>query len=155
MQPAFLGATRIIALLIGVAALLAGRRLFWLFVGAAGFLTGFTFAADRKKQYPFVLDSLRAVPVEGPGGGVLVSWETVAEQELIGFDVIRDSDDGAPSIAVNPVLIPAMGDEVHSTTYHFLDRSAGEGVRYRIQGITINGLASRSDPAPVERAESR
>lgn len=45
MPPALLGA-RILAIVVGLLALLAGRRLFWVFVGAAGFLAGFGLAAD-------------------------------------------------------------------------------------------------------------
>jgi hypothetical protein len=46
MHPAFLSATKVIAVIVGLVSLLAGRRLFWLFVGAAGFLAGFVFAGD-------------------------------------------------------------------------------------------------------------
>jgi hypothetical protein len=38
------GLTGIIAVVVGLVVLLAGRRLFWLFVGAAGFLAGFLLA---------------------------------------------------------------------------------------------------------------
>jgi hypothetical protein len=117
----------------------------------------FTYAVHREKSYPFVLGSLRAVPLHGPDGGVLVSWDTASEQELIGFYVIRESEDGVQSITTNPVLIPAMGDETHAASYHFLDRSAGDGIshRYRVQGITVNGLTSLSDPVRVLRRRSR
>lgn len=36
----------IVAIVVGLVSLLAGRRLFWLFVGAAGFLAGFRLAGD-------------------------------------------------------------------------------------------------------------
>jgi hypothetical protein len=40
------GLTGIVAIIIGLVVLLAGRRLFWLFVGAAGFLAGFLIAGN-------------------------------------------------------------------------------------------------------------
>ena len=117
----------------------------------------FTYAVHREKGYPFVLDSLRAVPLRDAAGAVLVSWDTSTERELIGFNILRESEDGAQPIVVNPVLIPAMGDESHAASYHFLDRSAGDGIgqRYRVLGVTVNGLTSLSDPASLQPRRSR
>jgi hypothetical protein len=117
----------------------------------------FTYAVHREKGYPFVLDTLRAVVQPGPGGGVLVSWDTSIEQELIGFNILRESENGLLSIAANPVLIPAMGDETHAASYHFLDHTAGDetALRYRVQGVTVDGLTSLSDPVSVLRRRSR
>jgi len=36
----------VISLILGVALLVAGRKLFWLFVGAAGFVTGMQLATQ-------------------------------------------------------------------------------------------------------------
>ena len=46
MPPAFMGLAGIVGIIVGLAVLLAGRRLYWLFVGAAGFLAGFSLAAN-------------------------------------------------------------------------------------------------------------
>ena len=58
---------------------------------------------------------------------------------------------------VNPVWVPAVGDETISTSYHYLDRSARDGIvyRYRVEGITTEGLTSRSEPVNVQRAGPR
>jgi len=39
----------VISLILGVALLVAGRKLFWLFVGAAGFVTGMQLATSSGK----------------------------------------------------------------------------------------------------------
>lgn len=117
----------------------------------------FTFAAHREARFPFELDSIAAVPLEPPGSGVLVSWETSSEQQLLGFNVLREREDGGQTVAVNPVWVPALGDETLPTSYHYLDRTAREGIvyRYRVEGITTDGLTSRSDPVTAQPAGPR
>jgi hypothetical protein len=50
-----------------------------------------------------------------------------------------------------------MGDETHAASYHFLDHTAGDetALRYRVQGVTVDGLTSLSDPVSVLRRRSR
>lgn len=117
----------------------------------------FTYAAHSEARFPFALAALSAVPLDPAGSGVLVSWETSSEQQLLGFNVLREREDGGRSVTVNPVWIPALGDEVLPTSYHFLDRSAVEGVvyRYRVEGITTDGLTSRSEPVTLQRHGDR
>ncbi len=43
-----MGHTAIVSLLLGIVLLLLGRRLFWFFVGAAGFLVGMDIANVKK-----------------------------------------------------------------------------------------------------------
>jgi hypothetical protein len=103
----------------------------------------YTYAAHLEPDYPFALAALEAVMIDGAGGAVLVSWETSTETDLIGFDLLRERERGGVAVRVNPVWIPAMGDERNATEYHFLDRGAEPGVayRYRLRGVTRQGLS--------------
>jgi hypothetical protein len=116
----------------------------------------FTFAAHLEKSFPFQLVALEAAPLEEPDAGVVVSWETLGEQELIGFNILRQHESGGLETVVNPVWIPAVGGQSNLTSYHFIDRSAAPGASYsyRLQGITTSGLSSYSSPV-VAGAPSR
>jgi hypothetical protein len=117
----------------------------------------FTLATHHEPRFPFEISALSAEPVDPPGSGVLVFWETSSEQHLLGFNLLREREDGGQAVVVNPVWVPALGDETLSTSYHFLDRSARAGVvyRYRVEGITADGLSSLSDSVTARRTESR
>ncbi len=114
----------------------------------------FTFAAHLQKGYPVEIVALEAAPLEQPHSGMLISWETLAEEELIGFNILRQREDGERVTVVNPVWIPALGDLSTQTSYHFIDRSAGPGISYsyRIQAITTSGLSSHSAPVVAKVA---
>jgi hypothetical protein len=67
----------IINLVLGVALLVAGRKLFWLFVGAAGFLTGIQLA-DRLWQGPDLLAILMGLAI-----GVIFALLAIFLQRLV------------------------------------------------------------------------
>jgi len=124
----------------------------------------YTYSAQREKDFPFVIVSAGATPTDATRPGVLVSWETASEQQLLAYNVVRSRADSGSSasspsrLTVNPIWIPALGDPARSTGYRFLDHSAEPGVSYiyRIEGITRDGLTSLSDPfivAPAPPAE--
>jgi hypothetical protein len=106
----------------------------------------FTCAAHLEKGFPFEMGTLEAAPLEHPESGVLISWETLAEQQLVGFNILRQLEDGGRVTVVNPVWIPALGEPSTQTSYHFIDHSAAPGTSYsyRIQAITTSGLSSLS-----------
>ncbi len=58
LQPAFL-----VSLLVGIALLLFGRRLFWLFVGAVGFIVGMQWGSTVLGKQPEMVALLFAVAV--------------------------------------------------------------------------------------------
>jgi hypothetical protein len=73
----------------------------------------------------------------------------------LGFNVLRARSDSGDAIRVNPVWIPSLGESSGPASYSFFDATAEPGVayRYRIQAVTLEGLASRSEavaltPAP-------
>jgi hypothetical protein len=116
----------------------------------------YTYSAHLEPEFPFELASVEARTLEEPFSGVLVSWETTSEQQLVGFNVLRFRENGGSPLAITPVWIPALGDLTNSTSYRFLDRTAESGVPYlyRIQGITRDGLTSLSDPFPLALLDS-
>jgi hypothetical protein len=133
----------------------------WLLVRSlGGELAGpfrYSYSAHTLKGFPFELIALEAEPLERADDGVLVRWETATEQDVIGFNVLREPSDGGHRVAVNPVWIPALGNPTSATTYHFLDRSGkvGEAYDYRVEAITRDGLTSVSDAVTVLQAAPR
>ena len=69
----------------------------------------------------------------------------------------KSGEDGGNPVTVNPVWIPAFGDETTPTAYRFLDQSAKPGVSYvyTVQGITTDGLVSESDGVAIRPGVKR
>lgn len=111
----------------------------------------YSWSADRAAGYPFEIASLDASPLEN-GEGVLVRWETTSESGLVGFNVLRALEGGNEERRINAVWVPAFGNLSSPAFYQFVDATAepGHSYRYRIEGVTGEGLSSFSDPIPVE-----
>ena len=109
----------------------------------------YTWAAHREAAYPFELSSMEALPAESAPVGILVSWETESEQDLIGFNILRIPEAGGPAVRINPIRVPAIGDLSSATSYQYMDSTAEPGLRYvyHLEGITRTGLASRAGTA--------
>jgi hypothetical protein len=105
----------------------------------------YTWSVHRERGFPFELDLLDAAFAES-AGGILVSWETLAENRMMGFNIVRTDESTGESVRVNPVWIPAVGDENGPMSYQYLDGSARADGRYLylIEGITLEGPTSRS-----------
>jgi hypothetical protein len=112
----------------------------------------YSWGAQFEPGYPVELGGLKAEPARE--GGVLVSWETGRERDLLGFNVLRSRGENGGSSRVNPVWIPAVGDASSPAAYSFFDASAEAGVayRYRIEAVTPEGLTSRSDAVALSPA---
>jgi hypothetical protein len=108
----------------------------------------YTYAAHRERAYPFEMASLEAQHLDG---GIGLAWETSTEKELVGFNLLRVREGGGVEVVANPVWIPALGDLDEATSYQFVDRGveAGASYIYRVQGITVDGLTSLSEPLVV------
>jgi len=117
----------------------------------------YSYAAHRVRGFPFEISTLEARPIGGAGDGIDITWETTSESRLIGFNVLRVREDGGSEVVANPVWIPALGDRARPTSYHFLDRDVDPGASYiyRVQGITMDGLTSTSDPVVARRLDAR
>ncbi len=106
----------------------------------------YTWSAHAVRDYPFELSSIEAVPGQAIEG-VVVAWETRSERGLVGFNVLRHEEGSSTETRINPVWVPALGDEATPGSYRFVDTTAAPGIpySYRIEGITETGLASASD----------
>ncbi len=106
----------------------------------------YTWAAHREAAYPFELNILEALPSENDPAGILISWETESEQDLIGFNILRVPEAGGQPVRINPIWVPAIGDLSSATSYQYMDSTAETGLNYvyHLEGITRDGLASRS-----------
>lgn len=78
--------TQIITILVGIAVLIAGRKLFWLFVGVVGFLVGLSLAFQLLANQPTWLTWLAAVLL-GLVGIVIAIFLQTAAIGLAGFFV--------------------------------------------------------------------
>jgi len=119
----------------------------------------YTYAAHLESGYPFEMTSLSVGEARDEHGGLLIDWETATEQQLVGFNVLRQREAGGPIVTVNPIWVPALGGPNQPTSYRFLDRTADPSVSYvyHIQAITRTGLTARSEPvsAPGSSVERR
>lgn len=112
----------------------------------------YSWAAHFEPGFPAEFGALD-VESAGNEGGALISWETFAEQRLVGFNVLRARAGGEAS-RVNPVWIPALGGETGPASYSFFDATAVPGVPYRyvVEAVTFEGLTSRSEDASLSSA---
>jgi hypothetical protein len=88
---------------------------------------------------------------------VVVSWETGSEVGTAGFNVYRSPAwESQEAKRVNPVLIPAAGDETVGAAYRFEDRNSaltpGRRYRYQIEEVEWDGSATLYPEAVVARA---
>lgn len=110
----------------------------------------YSWAAHLEPGFPAEFASIRAEPVAS-GRGVLVSWETSTEREIVGFNVLRARSD-RDEARVNPVWIPSVGEASGPAAYSFFDAEAQPGVayHYRVEAVTLEGLASRSEAVALD-----
>jgi hypothetical protein len=109
----------------------------------------YTWSAYVEPGYPTEIAGL-SVETAGARGGMIVSWETLGERGVLGFNVLRSRPGDAAEARVNPVWIPAIGDTGAPAAYSFFDAGARPGVayQYRIEAVTPEGLVSRSELVP-------
>lgn len=110
----------------------------------------YSWSAYYEPRFPVEFGPVHADPT-GPDGGALISWETASESGLLGFNVWRVRSDRTDALRVNPVWVPSLGDSNTPASYSFFDATAGPGVayRYRVEAVTHEGLASRSESVAI------
>ena len=106
----------------------------------------YTWSAYVEPGYPTEISRL-SVESAGARRGMIVSWETLGERGVLGFNVLRSRPGDAAETRINPVWIPAIGETGVPAAYSFFDAGARTGVdyQYRIEAVTPEGLVSRSD----------
>jgi hypothetical protein len=117
----------------------------------------YTYSAQHERLFPLVLTEFDATRGQQPDSGVVISWQTTLERDLVGFNILRRRVDGTAESVVNPVWIPALGVPTEGTSYQFVDRSAQPdvGYLYRVQAITTSGLSSYTDRVVASASDPR
>ena len=79
--------------------------------------------------------------------GIVVSWSTASELDMLGFNVYREVN--GKRVRANAKLVAGKGRGLYS----FLDRKApkGKAVRYWIQAVNLDGSRSWYGPARIAR----
>lgn len=83
------------------------------------------------------------------GGGIVITWETATEIDMLGFHLYRAEETGGPETRLNGDLIPgqAAGSPL-GAVYEFVDGSVASGVTYRywLEDVDIHGRPTRHGP---------
>ena len=87
----------------------------------------------------------------GAGHAVRLHWRTASEKDILGFNVLRSSDDG-PFVQINESLIFARHAGADTgDLYSFQDRGvSGERVTYVLEIIYLNGRMKRYGREEIE-----
>lgn len=105
-------------------------------------------------QPPLAVD-LAYQSAEVVGAAVQLTWETVSEQDLAGFDVYRADAASGPWIKANAMFIPARSPGATAgNTYTWADSqvAAGHDYLYVLEDLSPSGVKTRHDPLAVRTA---
>lgn len=79
--------------------------------------------------------------------GVKLTWETAAERQIAGFNVLRSATgDLADAAVLNEGLIFGEGDSVSGTSYSFVDSAPVAGGSYWLQVVNADGTTEEYGP---------
>lgn len=90
------------------------------------------------------------------GDGVMLAWETVSEQDNVGFNVYRSDGSEVEWKRLNDTLIPAASPgSSQGNFYTWIDRMADPGSTYwyMLEDVTVDGVATQHDAVVVVVAE--
>lgn len=92
--------------------------------------------------------TLTSFAARAGGSGVSVSWRTVGEAQVLGFNVWRRGAASRHWLKLNARLIRARGA---GSSYRYLDRSVRPGARYlyRLETVKLDGSASWTAPLSI------
>lgn len=96
--------------------------------------------------------SLVSFTATGYADHVLISWETVSEVEILGFNLYRTAPDGGSTMQLNDSLIPAQGPGgTLGFVYTYVDTAVagGQGYSYTLEGVDVHGAGTRYGPISV------
>ncbi len=101
---------------------------------------------------PLAVD-LASFTATATGDGVVLAWETVSENDLLGFNLYRMEAPGAAAVKLNDALIPAQAPGTgEGRMYAWVDATAEPGVAYWYapEDIALDGTATRHAAVAVE-----
>ncbi len=93
---------------------------------------------------------LLSFTAEGTGSIVTLIWETAAEIDSAGFNILRSGSEDGVYTKINDVLIPAQGGPTQGAFYTYVDTgvAAGNTYWYKLQDVDITGESHIHDPVP-------
>lgn len=112
-------------------------------VGVRGDTIAFTVAPP----VPAVFDSLGVTAVSG--GGVLMSWKTLAEYRAVSFEVQRSNSDTGVYQTVAGSVVPGNGTTCTPHGYAYIDRTNAGQRFYRLKGVDSSGVTFLSESAAL------
>jgi hypothetical protein len=112
-------------------------------IGVRGDTIAFTVAPP----VPAVFDSLGVTAA--PGGGVLMSWKTLAEYRAVSFEVQRSHSDTGGYQTVTGSVTPGNGTTCMPHGYSFIDRTNAGQRFYRLKGVDSSGVVFLSAAAAL------
>ena len=103
------------------------------------------YTGSAKSVTLITLTSFNATPGFGK---VILAWETAAEIDNAGFNILRAKTENGDYIKINEELISAQGSSVQGASYEFLDTTAKNGKTYwyKLQDVDFGGTTSDSGP---------
>ena len=88
-----------------------------------------------------------------PADGVVITWETVSEQNNAGFNLYRAESAEGPWTRLNETLIAAQAPgSSEGRTYQWVDQpvvEAGVTLYYQLEDLALDGTATRHAPVEV------
>jgi hypothetical protein len=117
-----------------------------LYVGGGGNLTGT--AAVTYTYEATTLVTLSSFTAKAGNQKVTLNWETEAELDNAGFNILRSTDEAGPYVQVNADLIPAKGSIMGGAKYQFIDQSVQnrEEYFYILEDIDTFGNTTQHGP---------
>jgi hypothetical protein len=78
---------------------------------------------------------------------ITLKWETGTELNHAGFFVQKSLQPNGSFIRINPVIIPAQGDNLVGAVYQYVDTSVGNGATYwyRLESMNTSGQSDYSN----------
>lgn len=73
------------------------------------------------------LESFTAMCASDPTAGIQLAWETVSENNTLGFNLYRQAVDGGDAVRLNGELIPAQAPGGGGATYEWVDETVTTG----------------------------
>lgn len=121
--------------------------------GASGGATGGE-VEDGSSPVPTAvfLASFAAIP---QGEDILVSWETAAELQNLGFNLYRSEAFAGPWVKLNATLIPAQNPgATFGASYEWLDTGVTPDTTYyyRLEDVDVNGASTYHGPVSATTA---
>jgi hypothetical protein len=83
-------------------------------------------------------------------GGVLLTWETVSEHNILGFNLLRISNGGEPVAANADLIFAEQAGATLGAQYHFIDSGAASGTyTYVLEVLQLDGSSTRMELGQV------